>query len=155
MVQYRRTAPSRYVVSEDNVVPYPNRSSARDTAGAFLDVIADHTRELYARAADDLDGHGACYELVADILVQSIPTHTPLRDLRHRPLNSVADQIALALFTAHRSLSPHTVEADTLAELRRRLTAARDTPQSTAAQLPAARATTNGRRPGVCDYHLT
>ncbi|GAA1458309.1 hypothetical protein [Williamsia maris] len=111
---------------------YPNHSSPAVPAGAFLDTVSGLIRDLYARAAADDNGHGARYETVADILVHSIPTHTSPHDLRDRPLGTVADQIALALFTAHRSLSPHTIEVNTLAAVRHTLTAAREDADRTA-----------------------
>ena len=111
---------------------YPNHSSPAVPAGAFLDTVSGLIRDLYARAATDDNGHGACYETVADILFQSVPTHTSLHDLCRRPLGTVADQIALALFTAHRGLGPDTIEAHTLAAVRHTLTAAREDADRTA-----------------------
>ncbi len=111
---------------------YPNHSSPAVPAGAFLDTVSGLIRDLYARAAADDNGHGTRYETVADILVHSIPTHTSPHDLRHRPLGTVGDQIALALFTAHRTLGPHTIEANTLAAVRHTLTAAREDADRTA-----------------------
>jgi len=135
-------------------VSYPNHSSPAVPAGAFLDTVTGLIRDLYARAAADENALGACYEIVADIVVRSIPAPTSPLDLRHRPLGTVADQIALALFIAHRGLGADTVEANTLAAVRHTLTAAREDADRTArARSPQNDETSRSSHPSVTSGH--